>query len=331
MECKMNIKFCVAAVIALSAAVFAADEVVPAEAPVAATEESVAEEQAPATSAPAAVEAAAPAAEEPAAPPAVAETPAEPVQEPAPEAVSSPVVEGDEVPAPMAVRGVPADAPAGYPYAEQPQSAAAPARHKLEPVPMAFSAGVQAFVGMSNLYDNNWSLTESYDGAEWKAGAFVLIPLNEYTMGFRLGAFYSRSETSASYAYSSDYSKEAHLKFKQDRVDVPLLFVLKPSYSRFMIDLGAQVSFPVRDVFKYSYEKSNGEQVSKKADMIDLDYRASMDFALVFGFSIRANQYISFDLRTDCGFSNSYEGVPGWRINDLSRTSLLLGLSIYAF
>ena len=72
-------------------------------------------------------------------------------------------------------------------------------------------------------------------------------------------------------------------------------------------------------------------KVNRKADMIDLDYRASMDFALVFGFSIRANKYLSFDLRTDCGFSNIYEGVPGWRINDLTRTSLMLGLSIYAF
>ena len=88
---------------------------------------------------------------------------------------------------------------------------------------------------------------------------------------------------------------------------------------------------PVQDTFKYSYEKSNGDQVNRKADMIDLDYRASMDFALVFGFSIRANKYLSFDLRTDFGFSNNYEGVPGWRINDLTRTSLMLGLSIYAF
>lgn len=338
MECKMNLKFCVTAIFALSAAVFAADAAVPAEVAPAA-EEAVAENSAPAAPEPGAAEVTAPGTAESVE---SAPQPAEPVVEPAAEPVADavaepapteaePVMDG-EVPAPRAVRGVPADAPAGYPYAEEAKPAPeAPAFRRPDPVPMTFSAGVQAFIGMSNLYDNNWDLNESYDGVEWKAGAFVLIPLNEYTMGFRIGAFYSRSETSASYAYTSDLSKEAHVKFKQDKVDVPLLFVLKPTYSRFTIDMGAQVSIPVRDEFKYSYEKSNGDQVNRKADMIDLDYRASMDFALVFGFSIRANKYLSFDLRTDCGFSNNYEGVPGWRINDLTRTSLMLGLSIYAF
>ena len=322
---------------ALAAAVFAVEPATPP----APSEEAPAVEQGAPEAAEPAVEAAAPAPEataEPAPaeaasvePPAEQPAPAEPVAEPAMEAAAEPEMEG-EMPAPKAVRGVPADAPAGYPYAEPARKAPPmPGPRRPEPVPMEFSAGVQAFVGMSNLYDNNWDLNESYDGAEWKAGAVVLFPLNEYTMGFRLGVFYSRSETSASYAYSSDYSKEAHLKFKQDRIDVPVLFVLKPTYSRFTIDMGAQVSFPVRDVFKYSYEKSNGEQVNKKADMIDLEYRASMDFALVFGFSVRANKYVSFDVRTDCGFSNIYEGVPGWRINDLTRTAMMLGFSVYAF
>ena len=324
--------------LALAAAVFAAEQATPAApAPeAAALEQSAPEATAaePAAPAPEAAPATEPApaeaasAEQPAAEP----VPAEPVAEPAEEATAPAPAMDEEVPAPRAVRGVPADAPAGYPYAETAKKAPpAPAYRRPDPVPMTFSVGAQAFVGMSNLYDNNWDLNESYDGAEWKAGAVVLIPLNEYTMGFRLGVFYSRSETSASYAYSADYTKEAHLKFKQDRIDVPVLFVLKPTYSRFTIDMGAQVSFPVRDVFKYSYEKSEGNQVNKKADMIDLEYRSSMDFSLVFGFSIRANKYVSFDVRTDCGFSNLYEGVPGWRINDLTRTAMMLGFSIYAF
>ena len=202
-------------------------------------------------------------------------------------------------------------------------------RLKAEPIPMKFTFGVQGFAGMNSIFDNNWDFDESYDGVAWKAGLFAVIPLNEYTMGFRIGALYDHSDASATYSYGSNYSKEANVKFKMDRVSIPLLFMLKSMYSSFSFDFGMQVSVPVQDTFKYSYEKSNGEPVNGNADMIDLDYRNSMDFALLLGLSIKANNYLSFDIRYECGISNIYEGVPGWRINELTTNSFLFGISFY--
>jgi hypothetical protein len=90
-----------------------------------------------------------------------------------------------------------------------------------------------------------------------------------------------------------------------------------------------QVSVPVQDTFKYSYEKADGTPVNGNADMIDLDYRNSMDFALLLGLSIKANNYLSFDIRYECGISNAYDGVPGWRINELTSNTFLFGISFY--
>ena len=70
---------------------------------------------------------------------------------------------------------------------------------------------------------------------------------------------------------------------------------------------------------------------TRNADMIGLAYRASADFSLVLGLTIKANRYMSFDIRYEYGFSNFYENVPSWRINELSSSTLLLGFSFYAF
>lgn len=274
----------------------------------------VAQEPAPVEPAPAPVETAAPA--------------------PQPEPQPAPVADEGDMPAPKAVRGV--DAESQPVYGAQTTAPVETTvretrvyRLKAEPIPMKFSFGVQGFAGMNTLFDNNWDFEESYNGVAWKAGLFAVVPLNEYTMGFKLGALFDHSEASASYSYGSDYSKEAHVKFKMDRVTIPLLFMLKSMYSSFSFDFGMQVSVPVQDTFKYSYEKADGTPVNGNADMIDLDYRNSMDFALLLGLSIKANNYLSFDIRYECGISNAYDGVPGWRINELTSNTFLFGISFY--
>ena len=276
--------------------------------------QAVAQEPAPAEPAPAPVETAAPA--------------------PQPEPQPAPVADEGDMPAPKAVRGV--DAESQPVYGAQTTAPVETTvretrvyRLKAEPIPMKFSFGVQGFAGMNTLFDNNWDFEESYNGVAWKAGVFAVVPLNEYTMGFKLGALFDHSEASASYSYGSDYSKEAHVKFKMDRVTIPLLFMLKSMYSSFSFDFGMQVSVPVQDTFKYSYEKADGTPVNGNADMIDLDYRNSMDFALLLGLSIKANNYLSFDIRYECGISNAYDGVPGWRINELTSNTFLFGISFY--
>ncbi|MBO4437607.1 MAG: PorT family protein [Fibrobacter sp.] len=341
----MNTKMRSFSLVLAMAAFALAQEAAPAAEPAAPAPEAAAvQEAAPAEAAPAA-----PAQEPAAEPQAVAQetAPAEvtPAQEAAPvetaaapapqaEPQPSPVVDEGDMPAPKAVRGVDAESQPAYGA-----NTTAPVettvretrvyRLKTDPVPMKFSFGVQAFVGTNTLFDNNWDFTESYSGVAWKAGLFAVIPLNDYSMGFRIGAMYDHSDASASYLYSSNLSKEAHVKFKMDRVSIPLLFMLKSMYSNFSFDFGTQVSVPVQDQFKYSYEKTDGTPVNGNADMIELDYRNSLDFSLLLGLTIKANRYMSFDIRYECGFSNLYEGVPGWRINDLTTSTFLFGISFY--
>ena len=270
--------------------------------------------------------------------PASQETSEVAAQEPAPTEQVAPAAEpesvNDAMPAPKAVRGVDAEAQPVYAEAQPaPAPVAVPEtrvyRIKADPVPMKFTFGAQGFIGTNTLFDNNWDYSESYSGIAWKAGLFAVIPLNEYTMGFKIGALFDYSDASATYLYGSGYNDEAQVKFKQQRITVPLLFMLKSTYSNFSFDFGVQFSVPVQDEFKYSYEKSDGTPVSGNADMIDLDYRSSMDFAMLLGLCIKANRYMSFDIRYEFGFSNLYDSVPGWRINDLTTSTLLFGLSFY--
>lgn len=271
----------------------------------------------------------APAEQQPVAPAPVAEAQPAPAAEPE---------QYGEMPAPVAVRGVDASAKPYYdePAPAEPKRTRSSSRVVSEAIPMKFTFGGQGFLGTHALYANDWDFEESYSGIAWKAGLFAIIPLNEYMMGFKMGVLFDHSEASASYTYGSDLSKEANVKFKMDRISVPLLFVLKSPYSNFTLDFGAQFSVPVQDQFKYSYEKTgtnltgDDRYVRGNADMIDLDYRSSMDFALLLGFTIKANRYMSFDIRYECGFSNYYEGVQGWRINELTSNSFLLGISFYA-
>ena len=329
----------VSAVLAFAQAPATAPAAQPAEAPAVAAEAPaepapVAEAPAPAPSDVVAAPVEQPAAESA---PVVQEAPvAEPV-----EAQPAPVVESDlygDMPAPVAVRGV--DASTGEVYGNpapvvvrKPAPRKAEYRPSRERVPMKFTFGAQGFIGMNTLYEDN-DYNESYSGVAWKVGAFALFPLNEYMMGFKIGALFDHSDASALYPYSNE--KEVRVKFKMDRISVPMLFVLKSPYSSFTIDFGAQVSIPVRDEFIYSYEMYNSdtkqtEMTTRNADMIGLDYRASADFSLVLGLTIKANRYMSFDIRYEYGFSNFYENVPSWRINELSSSTLLLGFSFYAF
>ena len=305
-----------------------AENAAPAVAAEAPAEPAVAENAAPEAAAPAeAVEAQpAPAAE----PVAEAAPAAEPAEEPV-----APVVEPDQfgdMPAPVAVRGVDASASPYYdePAPVQPKAEKRSSRPVSEPIPMKFTFGGQAFLGTNTIFADDWNMDESYSGIAWKAGLFAIFPLNATMMGFKIAVLYDHSDASATY-YNVNFKRDMNIKFKMDRISVPLLFTLKSPYSSFTLDFGAQVSIPVQDRFKYSYEESSGTEYHT-ADMIDLDYRNSVDFGLLLGLTIKANRYMSFDIRYECGVSNFYEDVPmDWRLNELTASTLLLGLSFYAF
>ena len=329
----------VSAVLAFAQAPATAPAAQPAEAPAVAAEAPA--EPAPAAEAPAPAPSdvvAAPV-EQPGAEsaPVVQEAPvAEPV-----EAQPAPVVESDlygDMPAPVAVRGV--DASTGEVYGNpapavvrKPAPRKAEYRPSRERVPMKFTFGAQGFIGMNTLYEDN-DYNESYSGVAWKVGAFALFPLNEYMMGFKIGALYDHSDASGSYLYDERESKESYIKFVMDRISVPMLFVLKSPYASFTVDFGALVSIPVRDIFHYKKENSKGELEPKSADMMAAinDKRNSADFALLLGITIKANRYMSFDIRYEYGFSKYYSDVDenDWRINDITSSTLLLGFSFYA-
>lgn len=337
----MNMKLRAFGLVLVTAAFALAQE--PAAAPAAepaATE--VAAPEAATESAPAAAPtevAAEPAPVEQAAPAETAEAPAEPqTAEPKAAPVEEPVAQTAEpadlgdMPAPVAVRGVDASATPYYDEsAAKPKKEPKSYRPAADLVPMKFTFGGQGFLGTNTLYANDWDSDESYSGIAWKAGLFAIFPLNEYMMGFKIGVLFDHSDASASYLYGANMNKEMSVKFKQDRISVPLLFTVKSPYSSFTLDFGAQISIPVQDEFGFLKEGSNDDMKWEWYDMMD-QYRQSPDFALLLGVTIKANRYMSFDIRYEFGFSNLYEGLPnGWRFNALTANTLLLGLSFYAF
>lgn len=356
MESVMNIKMkSIVSVLAMSTVMFAAEAAPVTESTNPVEASAPVEEAAPApvdeSAAPVAAEAAAPA-EEPAASvePVVANSTA-PVAENVPE---------EEIPAPTAVRGVDASAPVAQTSnsVEPKVQSVAPSKtsenqyvYETTPVkvvyirekpsadtvtfddirgfvPMKLRFGLEGFVGSYSLYasDTYYDEFDAYSGLTWRAGAFAIVPLNEYTVGFKIGALYEQSDASAS---SSRYG--ASVKFKQSKVDIPLLFTFKGARSTFMFEVGAQAAIPVKDEMKVSF----GSQKSK-LDMIDNDSRKTVDWDIVMGFAIMANQYIGLDLRFDLGLSQMYDSIADenmdiFNLNDLSSASFLVGVSFYLF
>ena len=321
------------------------------------------ETTAPATAAEAAPEqAAAPATEQAAAP----EQTAAPAEAPAAEAAPT-----EEAAAPMAVRGgeAPAASSAPAPEQEAAPAAAAPAPTKTvvyrtvyssEPVelsgtkvhtvyvsptdaqvstsfddlrgliPMKWSLGVQGFIGsyhMYSSYSDDYYLHD-YDGLTWRAGLVGIIPVTDYTIGVKVAALFEQSEAKAS-GHTARYSLKG--KFKQRKIDVPVLFAFKAPRSSLMFEIGTQASMAIKDEFRATIDGK-----TSRLDMLDKDFRNTIDWDIVCGFSIMANQYLGFDFRFNIGISNLYdtdnsESMKLFEVDDLSSTSFLLGASFYLF
>lgn len=342
-------------VLALSAIAFAQEPAAatPAAAPEAAPAAVAAQPAAPA-------EQAAPEA----APAAVAEQPSAPAADANANAAAAPAAE--EAPAPMAVRGgeVPAQEPAvAAPaptetktvtkviyqpvYTTEPTAvrnleytpvqtvyvAQAPGKDTVTFdelrgfVPVKTLIGLQGAVGSYIISSNrdNYDYFEDYYGLTWRVGAFTVFPLTDYTVGLRLGVLYEQSEASTTETYISSSIKA---KFKQRKIDVPVLFAFKSPRSTFMFEVGTQMSFPIKDEFKVSYTDE-----SYKLDMIDKDYRKMLDWDLVIGFAVRANKYVGLDFQINGGFSEMYDcekvEYDLFNLNSLSASSFMLGLSFY--
>ncbi|MBR6379479.1 MAG: PorT family protein [Fibrobacter sp.] len=363
----MNLKITgIVSVLALAAMTFAAPDAAPAQPAPAAT--AAPEAAAPEAATPA-TEATAPAAAEPAAE-------AAPEQAAADAAVAAPAEEApaEEAGAPMAVRGGEAPAPSQSAPAAEPAPAAsanatAPAPSQTvvyrtvyspEPVelsgtqvrtvyvtqasspesesfddlrgliPMKWSLGVQGFIGsyhMYSSYSDDYNLHD-YDGLTWRAGLAGIIPVTQYTIGVKVAALFEQSEAKAS-AHTPKYTLKG--KFKQRKVDVPVLFAFKAPRSSLMFEIGTQASIAIKDEFRATIDGK-----TSKLDMIDKDYRNTIDWDIVCGFSIMANRYLGFDFRFNIGISNLYDtdnsdAMKLFEVDDLSSTSFLLGASFYIF
>lgn len=196
-------------------------------------------------------------------------------------------------------------------------------------VPMKLAFGVEGFVGAYSLFstrDGRIEDYEDYSGMTMRAGAFALFPMNEYTVGLRVGALFEQSDASASSSYHNSKAK-----IKQRKIDVPVTFVFKAPRSSFMFDVGVQADFPIKDDLKITFDSEKS-----KIDMIDSDYRTSIDWNLIFGFCIKANQYVALNFRFDVGVSNLYdadnsEKMRVFNVDGLSSTSFLLGMSFFLF
>lgn len=351
---------------AANAAPAAANAAPAQEAAPAATETAAApaapETTAPATAAEAVPEqAAAPATEQAAAP----EQTAAPAEAPAVEAAPT-----EEAAAPMAVRGGEVPAASSAPAPEQeaaPAAAPAPTQtvvyrtvYSSEPVelsgtkvhtvyvsptdaqvstsfddlrgliPMKWSLGVQGYIGsyhMYSSYSDDYYLHD-YDGLTWRAGLTGIIPVTQYTIGVKVAALFEQSEAKAS-GHTARYSLKG--KFKQRKIDVPVLFAFKAPRSSLMFEIGTQASMAIKDEFRATVDGK-----TSRLDMIDKDFRNTIDWDIVCGFSIMANQYLGFDFRFNIGISNLYdtdnsESMKLFEVDDLSSTSFLLGASFYLF
>jgi len=198
-------------------------------------------------------------------------------------------------------------------------------------VPLKLTLGLQGFVGSYHMYStyNDDYYVDDYNGLTWRAGLFGVIPVNQYSIAVKVAALYEQSEAKAS-GSSRQYSSLKG-KFKQRKVDVPVIFAFKAPRSTLMFEIGTQASFAIKDEFRTTVDGKKS-----KLDMMDKDFRSTMDWDILCGFSIMANRFIGFDFRFDVGISTLYdsdnsEAMKLFNVDDLSTMAFVLGASFYIF
>ena len=192
--------------------------------------------------------------------------------------------------------------------------------------PMKFKIGAHGSVGAYQMAGNDWD-SDHYDGMVWKAGLMSIIPLNEYTMGIKVGVLYEQAKASESY-YVNEVPTS--FEFSQKKIDIPVLFTFKAASSRIYFDLGVEMSVPLYDKLRVSYTDKKGKKHSGRTNMMD-DYRNSIDWAFAFGFSVMANQYVSLDIMANLGMSDLYDGHVNYMNLNLDASSFNVGLTFYPF
>lgn len=199
-------------------------------------------------------------------------------------------------------------------------------------VPLKFQLGAQGYVGKYALTDYDY-YNEGFADFSFRLGLNSILPLNAYTIALKLGVIYEQSEASGSMRYEDRSSRTTtvyNLKFKERKIDVPLLFSFKAPYSRLMFDMGVQLSTALYDKFSVSSTK-DGKKVDTRTDMLDEGFRKHLDWDFVFGFEYFANNFLSLNIRIDYGITSLYDAYDDnvFRLDDLTSTAFLIGCSFY--
>lgn len=199
-------------------------------------------------------------------------------------------------------------------------------------VPFKVAFGVQGFLGSFALTDYDY-YDDSFFDLSLRLGLTSILPLNKYTVAMKIGAIYEQSKATNTIYYfdrSANAEYSYHVSFKQRRVNFPVLFSFKSPRSNIMFDFGAQLSLAFYDKLHYSY--NDGTKHEDTIDMIDEDYRNSLDWSLVLGMEFRVNKNVALNFRFDYGLNclyNSFDGDYIIKVDELTSSAFLVGLTFY--
>lgn len=192
-----------------------------------------------------------------------------------------------------------------------------------------FSVGYKAILGSidyGKFYFANdvEDSTKFFQGAPIQLGAVAWIPLNEYNFALRMGVLFESTYLFCKKdLFFDDPENPGNLKKErgrilQGRIAFPLVIAMKTRTSPFMFELGAQIAIPIVDKYE-------------SVDLIDNDFRASIDVALLLGAHAFINQYVALDLLWEIQRSKVYYDDFLVGVSDIMAVGIKLGVVFTPF
>lgn len=165
--------------------------------------------------------------------------------------------------------------------------------------PIELNLAVSASIGSAMFLNSDFDMPD-FSGLFWNAGAVVIFPLNDATVGMTAGVLF-RSRT-ASAVLDGSYNNDRY-RFSQMSIDLPLFFKFKGARSRLAFDTGVQMSINFYDKLEVASGTTSAED---EYDLMKASYRAPIDWSLVGGFSVLINHRVSFNMKFLFGISEMY-------------------------
>lgn len=165
--------------------------------------------------------------------------------------------------------------------------------------PIELNLAISASIGSAMFLNSDFDMPD-FSGLFWNAGAVVIFPLNDATVGMTAGVLF-RSRT-ASAVLDGSYNNDRY-RFSQMSIDLPLFFKFKGARSRLAFDTGVQMSINFYDKLEVASGTTSAED---EYDLMKASYRAPIDWSLVGGFSVLINHRVSFNMKFLFGISEMY-------------------------